>query len=69
VNDGNFQEIFNSKLLTKLFKSKMRTFPQIKQFLDELFITYVTILLIQNKEKDALDSIDVAVRICRDLDM
>jgi len=58
-------EAFNYNLISSTFKIKYKSIiPQVIEALDEIFITYPTILLMNNREKDAIMALDKAEQIC-----
>lgn len=56
-------EALNYDTMTSLYP-KLREIPQIVQFLDELYITFPSILIMINREKDAILALDMAEKIC-----
>ena len=56
-------EAFNYDLVSSLYP-KMKECPSLVQFLDELYITYPSILIMINREKDAILALDMAEKIC-----
>lgn len=50
--------------MTELFPNKFKEIPYAVQFFDELYITYITILMMKNREKDALTFLEMAQKIC-----
>ena len=52
-----------------MFPNKLKSLPHLVQFLDEVFICYISILISVSQEQDAYTAIDKAERICQYLDM
>lgn len=63
INEANFMEALNYETVTCLIP-KIKDFPFIVQFLDELYITFASILIKINRDKDAIIALDMAVKIC-----
>lgn len=54
-------EALNYDLVTSLYP-RLKTY--MVQFLDELYITFASILIMINREKDAIIALDMAEKIC-----
>jgi len=67
--EGNFRDAFDYSLITQMFPKKFSKMPYAIQFLDELYTTYVSILLLLKRDKDASLLLEQAKRICLHLDM
>ena len=68
LHDQNFVETFNAEFVNQLFN---QYFSDHKEFssdmeliLGEIYVTYITLLLMNEKEKYALNIIDRAIQIC-----
>lgn len=55
--------------MTQLFPNKLKNLPHAVQFIDELFSTYISILIMEDRTTDAILMLDHAERICRYLNM
>jgi hypothetical protein len=63
INEANFMEALNYQTVTSLIPN-IKEFPHIVQFLDELYITFASILIMINRDKDAIIALDMAAKIC-----
>ena len=58
-------EAFDYDNVTSILGSKFSKMPYVVQFLDEIYCTFISIMIIQHREKDAQLLLDMAIRICR----
>ena len=56
--EGNFEEALNYNNMISLFPNKFKNMPYVTQYLDELYVTYVSILIMQDRENDAILMLD-----------
>jgi len=58
-------EAFNYNIITQTFTSQFENlFPEVIQSLDEIFITFSTMLIMNNRESDAIIALDKAQKVC-----
>ena len=55
INEANFETVFDKDRILQIFEGRLDQDENLYSYLDELFCCYITILIMQNKNKDAVD--------------
>ena len=65
VMQANFIAVCNLQNVNEILQDRLHEFPKdIEEALDEIFITYATLLMMNNKYADAFKILNKAMKIC-----
>lgn len=62
-------EAFDFDNVTSILENHIKKIQCVTIFLDELYTCFISLLLIFNRQNDAMTAIDMAIRICSHFEM
>ena len=70
VNEENFSHMFHVDFVMENFKDKVHEYPSdLEHIFSEIYVSYITILLMSEKEEYTFNIIDKGIHICKELNL